>query len=218
MAYAICSTLWNMVLNRSNMWYVVIPFILDVTLVDTPAGVTREEDHTGFFIHLPSAVLDLIFLARRIQPSLSLVDRESRILCTHEIIVPHCCWAYNVRKNPSSCDCAEIRTHVPTSEGVRDYQTEPPGRDRLMTWYDTVWYATVTGLLFCTLLIIGDPKREPHLIVTRDWNGPNSGVILMKNSDFSRWLLKEWWDQDQFVKGHFPFQYEQVSRRRRYPS
>ena len=43
--------------------------------MDAPAGVTQEEDHTGF-LHLPSAVLALIFLARRIQPSLSLVDRE----------------------------------------------------------------------------------------------------------------------------------------------
>ena len=54
---------------------VVIPFILDVGLVDVPAGVTQEEVHTGF-LHLPSAMLALIFLARRIQPSLSLVDRE----------------------------------------------------------------------------------------------------------------------------------------------
>ena len=54
---------------------VVIPFILDVRLVDVPAGVTQEEGHTGFR-HLHSAVLCLIFLARRIQPFLSLVDRE----------------------------------------------------------------------------------------------------------------------------------------------
>ena len=52
------------------------PFILDVRLVDVPAGVTQEEGHTGFLIHLPSAVLALIFLARRIQPFLSLVNRE----------------------------------------------------------------------------------------------------------------------------------------------
>ena len=53
------------------------PFILDVRLVDVPAGVTQEEGHTGFLIHLlPSAVLGLIFLARKIQPFLSLVDRE----------------------------------------------------------------------------------------------------------------------------------------------
>ena len=44
--------------------------------LDVPAGVTEEEGHTGFFIHLLSAVRALIFLARRIQPLLSLVDRE----------------------------------------------------------------------------------------------------------------------------------------------
>ena len=47
---------------------VVIPVILDVRLVDVPAGVTQEEGHTGFLIHLLSA--------RRIQPFLSLLDRE----------------------------------------------------------------------------------------------------------------------------------------------
>ena len=43
--------------------------------VDVPAGVTQEEGRTGF-LHLPSAVLALIFVARRIQLLLSLVDRE----------------------------------------------------------------------------------------------------------------------------------------------
>ena len=44
--------------------------------LDLPAGVTQEEGHTGFLVHLLSAVRALIFLARRIQPFLSLVDRE----------------------------------------------------------------------------------------------------------------------------------------------
>ena len=44
--------------------------------LDVPAGVTQEEGHTGFLIHLLSAVRALIFLARRIQPFLSLVDCE----------------------------------------------------------------------------------------------------------------------------------------------
>ena len=44
--------------------------------LDVPAGVTQEEGYTGFLIHLLSAVRALIFLARRIQPFLSLVDRE----------------------------------------------------------------------------------------------------------------------------------------------
>ena len=44
--------------------------------LDVPAGVTQEEGRTGFLIHLPSAVPALIFLPRRIQLFLSLVDRE----------------------------------------------------------------------------------------------------------------------------------------------
>ena len=55
---------------------VFFPFVLDARFVDVPAGVTQEEGHTGFLIHLPSAVLASIRLARRIQPFLSLVDRE----------------------------------------------------------------------------------------------------------------------------------------------
>ena len=46
--------------------------------INAVVGVTQEEEEgrTGF-LHLPSAVLTtLIFLARRIQPFLSLVDRE----------------------------------------------------------------------------------------------------------------------------------------------
>ena len=44
--------------------------------MDVPAGVTQEEGNTGFSIHFLSAVLTSIFVARRIQPFLSLVDRE----------------------------------------------------------------------------------------------------------------------------------------------
>ena len=50
---------------------VFFPFILDMKFV----GRTSR-GYTGFFVHLPSAVRALIFLARRIQPFLSLVDRE----------------------------------------------------------------------------------------------------------------------------------------------
>ena len=61
--------------DRASTMCVFFPFILDIKL-DVPAGVTQEEGHTGFFIHLLSAVRALIFLTRRIQPFLSLVDRE----------------------------------------------------------------------------------------------------------------------------------------------
>ena len=58
---------------------VVIPFILDARFVDAPAGVTQEEGHTGF-LHLPAAVLTLMFLARRIQLFRFHVDMKSNFV------------------------------------------------------------------------------------------------------------------------------------------
>ena len=57
--------------------------------MDVPAGVTQEEGHTGFLIHLLSAVHALIFLARRIQPFLSLADREVEFCALTILIVLH---------------------------------------------------------------------------------------------------------------------------------
>ena len=86
---------------------------------------THQPRYTGGghtrFLHLPSAVLALIFIAGRIQPSLSLFDREVEFLGTHELIVLHLWGMIYVfifeRKNPSSYDCTEIRSHVPMPEG-----------------------------------------------------------------------------------------------------
>ena len=57
---------------------VFFPFILDIKFVGRTSrgAVTQEEGYTEFFDHLLSAVRALIFLARRIQPFISLVDRE----------------------------------------------------------------------------------------------------------------------------------------------
>ena len=44
--------------------------------LDVPAGVAQEEGHTGFIIRFPSAVNFFIFLARKIQPFVFVVDRE----------------------------------------------------------------------------------------------------------------------------------------------
>ena len=63
-----CSTVCVCVFSSHSFW--------TSSSLDVPAGVTQEEGHTGFLIHLLSAVHALIFLARRIQPFLSLVDRE----------------------------------------------------------------------------------------------------------------------------------------------
>ena len=53
---------------------VFFPFILDIN-GRTSRGHTGGRSHR-IFTHLLSAVRALIFLARRIQPFLSLVDRE----------------------------------------------------------------------------------------------------------------------------------------------
>ena len=118
---------------------VVIPFILDVRLVDVPAGATQEEGHAGFFIHLPSEVLTLIFLVIRIQPILSLVDHEVEF-CVLTNKSFSTCWAFIyfilfifVRKNSSSCDCIGVQFHVPTLEGFEVYQLNHRGdRDGLL--------------------------------------------------------------------------------------
>ena len=74
------------------------------------------------FLHLPSAMLASTFLAKRIQPFLSLIDREVEfrpplVGYFYFIFILFYLFIF-VRKNPRPCDCTEIRTHVPTSEGL----------------------------------------------------------------------------------------------------
>ena len=81
-----------MVINLIVMPCVFFPFILDIKFVERTSRGSHRRKVTGFFIHLPSAVRALIFLARRIQSFLSLVDREvefAGILCTNDLIVLH---------------------------------------------------------------------------------------------------------------------------------
>ena len=89
--------------------------------------------HTGFLIHLSFAVLAFIFLAKEIQPILSLVDREVEF-CVYPLINRSplvgldFCYVlfFSVRKNPSSYDCTEV--YVPRSEGFEvNVPTEPQG-------------------------------------------------------------------------------------------
>ena len=84
--------------------------------LDVPAGVTLEEGHTRFLISLLSAVRAIIFLARRIQPLLSLADREAPVghifFCFLVFL-----FSFFSEKNPVCRD----RTHVPTCRRVRRY-------------------------------------------------------------------------------------------------
>ena len=92
---------------------VVIPFILDVRSVDAPAGVTQEEGRTGFLIHL-SAVRALIFLARRIQRFLYLVNRE----------VEFC--AQRINRSPLVARVTTPRFELKSQ--CQKVLSEPPGR------------------------------------------------------------------------------------------
>ena len=98
---------------------VIIPFFLDVRLVDVPAGVTQEEGHRSYPPSFCGACLN--FYCEKDSAVSFPRQPWSRILCTNELIVLHLLrfffFFFLLRKNPSSCDCTEIRTHVPTSEG-----------------------------------------------------------------------------------------------------
>ena len=104
--------------------FVFFPFILDIKFVGrTSRGQTVEEGHTGFLIHLPSAVRALIFLARTIQPFLSLVDREvefvyQRFNRSPLLVVGHFYFLFFSEKNPvyrESNSCPNV------SEALRGY-------------------------------------------------------------------------------------------------
>ena len=106
-------------------------------LLDAPAGVTQEEGHTGLLIHFPSAVLALIFLARSIQPFLSLVHREVefRVLTIKWFsTVGHFFFFFfffsYVFFSKGKIPVTGIRTHVPTCQKVSSLPTELPGRQQ----------------------------------------------------------------------------------------
>ena len=86
--------------------------------LDVPAGITREEGHTGFFIHLPSAVRALLFLARRIRPFLSLVDHEVEFCVLTILVVLHPLSIFIYLFFRETIPFTRIRTHVSTCQNV----------------------------------------------------------------------------------------------------
>jgi hypothetical protein len=58
-----------------------------------------------------------------------------------------------------------------------------------------------------------DPNKD--VIMTEDWNGPNTGVWLVKRTEWSHWFLQASWNQTQLIPRHskdgvpHPFEYEQ---------
>ena len=103
--------------------------------LDVPAGVTKEEGHTGFLTHLLSAVRSLIFLARMIQPFLFLIDHEVEF-CVPTIQSFSTRWAFFFffffgEKNPVCRD----RTHVPTCHRGLRGTSELPGRPAVYKFF-----------------------------------------------------------------------------------
>lgn len=53
------------------------------------------------------------------------------------------------------------------------------------------------------------------LIMTTDWNGPNTGIWIIKNTDWSKRFMQDLWDQKQLIQARssdgtkYPFEYEQ---------
>jgi len=58
-------------------------------------------------------------------------------------------------------------------------------------------------------------NEHTDLIMTNDWNGPNTGVWIARNTDWTIWFLQEAWNQDHLVQKRskdgipHPFEYEQ---------
>lgn len=64
--------------------------------------------------------------------------------------------------------------------------------------------------------IVTSVSSQTDLIMTGDWNGPNTGVWFAKNSDWTKWFLRTAWTEGvNFVSKRsadgkkFPFEYEQ---------
>ena len=141
--------------------------------LDVPAGVTQEEGDTGFLIPLLSAVRALIFLAIRIQPFLSLGDREVELVYQRFNRSPHVghfIFYFLVRKIPLT----GIRTHVPTCQKVtrlllNDRSDPCPDQNVLVP---SIYIVEGKGGLRLLLIIIVDQIhfvfQRPHEIQFED--------------------------------------------------
>jgi hypothetical protein len=86
--------------------------------------------------------------------------------------------------------------------------------------YDYIFYIDMDAIIInlkikLETIISFYPKRD--FIMASDWNGLNTGVWLVKNSEFSKWFLLTAWKQDHLIESFspnnipYPFKYEQRS-------
>ena len=117
---------------------------------------------TGF-LHLPSAVLALIFLARRIQPFLSVVDREVEF-CVPTNYLFSTCWAFSILF--FLCGKIPVRVTAPRFELTSQRQKvsrlpkEPPGRpcNSNILYFEVVQdsFVIIYNALYYTILYYND--------------------------------------------------------------
>ena len=100
-------------LVRAFLLFVVIPFM------DAPAEVTQEEGHILSFFAPSFCGTCLNFLSQEgfSRPFPSSTVKSSNFASPRRNNRSPILVGLGVRENPSSYDCAETRTHVPTSEG-----------------------------------------------------------------------------------------------------
>ena len=88
---------------------VFFPFILDIKFVGrTSRGHTGGRSHRISHPPFPSAVRALIFLATRIQPFLSLVDRELEF-CV--LVLHFCSFFFSLRENHTTSSLLLVSLH-----------------------------------------------------------------------------------------------------------
>jgi hypothetical protein len=52
-------------------------------------------------------------------------------------------------------------------------------------------------------------EEDWDVLLTTDLHGVNTGIMLLRSSGFSKWLLDEWWGQDHLMQSGLLFEYEQ---------
>lgn len=82
--------------------------------------------------------------------------------------------------------------------------------------YDVLLWVDVDTIILNTdvqmhqlMSIHGRLHDDWALLLAEDGNGPNTGMMLIRNTPAAHELLERWWNLDHLVHGHFPFEYEQ---------
>jgi hypothetical protein len=85
--------------------------------------------------------------------------------------------------------------------------------------YDYVWYMDMDMIIMNSYLspeyFVNQGRRDSDIVITHDFSGVNTGVMLARNSNFSQWFLQTAYDQEQLVKPYakngvpYIFEFEQ---------